>query len=221
MTADNTYFTTTGKSITLAWFRGPEYQADKLPPYTQSCIMESEVYRTIVFWNVPIWHQRTGVPYHFRWVIFPYRYDEVISYKGQSMTVQNAIKKMAVDFAANPALQRYHDRTSGADLIATFPASSNFSFVSTLGYLSRANVADTVPLYSCRNGLTDTFYRTDPAACLNFPVIRPEGYLYTRSAAGRLPLYSCFNALGHIATTRVDCEGRKMEGLLGWVRTHP
>jgi hypothetical protein len=128
---------------------------------------------------------------------------------------------MAVDFAANPALQRYHDRTSAPSWPPPLRLSSNFSLVSTLGYLSRSNVADTVPLYSWRNGLTDTFYRTDPSACLTFPVIRPEGYLFTKPAADRLPLFSCFIAVGHIASTRVDCEGPKMEGLLGWVSTHP
>lgn len=221
VTAENTYFTTSGKAITLAWFYGPEYQVDKTAPYTETCIQEQPVYRTINVWNVPMWHQRTNVAYQFRWVLFPYKYNESIVYAGKTMTVQKAIEQMAKDFAANPPLNRYYDYTTNTHLITTFTAPEHYTPLATLGYLSRAKTAGTTALYSCQNGLRDRFLRTEGTGCGGYPLVHPEGYLYTTPAAGRVPLYACLAASSHFASTRADCEGQRVEGLLGFMRGRP
>ena len=164
---------------------------------------------------MPSFLLRKGGVYRFRWVLFPYRYNENIVHNGTTMTVQKAIAQMAAEYAANPPLKRYYDHSTNSHLISTLPAPDNFKLLGTLGYLSNARRNGTTALYSCKNGLYDTFMRTESIGCSAYPLARSEGYLYTTRGTDRITLYSCLTPVNHFASTRADCEGHKTEGTVG------
>ena len=220
VTMDNTYFSTKGKSITLAWFYGPEWDADKYWPYSDTCIQEHQIYRTINVWNVPHWRQRKNVAYRFRWVMFPYRYDEVIVYGGKSMTVRDAIAKMATDYRSNLPLQRYYDYSTNTHRTTTYTVPKNFTRLATLGYLLYGKVADSIALYTCQNGRSDTFLRTDAGLLRLSPGSSRRLSLYEtgyRPDCALCLLRSEWPLRIHASRLR----GLHAEGLLGYLRKTP
>lgn len=90
---------TTSDAYTIAWFYKPAFRADVAHPRYAYTISETEVYRNIKFSNVPTFNLAPGKAYPFRYVVFPYRHDAVISGPyGANITVEETIARMKADY---------------------------------------------------------------------------------------------------------------------------
>lgn len=83
---------------TIAWFYKPGFIADVNLTGAKFAfqVLESNYFRSMKFNNNPRFNMRpdSQYVYNFRYVIFPYRYNDTINYNGTNMTVEAAIGLM-------------------------------------------------------------------------------------------------------------------------------
>jgi hypothetical protein len=90
---------TTDDAYTIAWFYKPTFRADVSHPRYAYTVSETAVYRNIKFANLPTFNIKPGKAYPFRYVVFPYRHDAVISGPyGANITVEETVARMKADF---------------------------------------------------------------------------------------------------------------------------
>lgn len=93
--------------VTLAWFYAPEtQQAINLAESGQYkrglFLLETNTYHTIKFSNGPMMTMQPGTTYNLKYVLFPYRYDDVITTKYGTKSVAETIKLMQDEFESLP-----------------------------------------------------------------------------------------------------------------------
>lgn len=96
ISVQNTGLGVSGKYATLAWFYTQPFLSDVTAWWAS--IVEGAYYDNIAFSNAPRFNYRTNVDYKFRYVVFPYRYDETINTQYGTMTVQQTIAAMREAF---------------------------------------------------------------------------------------------------------------------------
>jgi hypothetical protein len=92
ITFQNTSLGVSNNYMTIAWFYKQPFLTDRIGWYTT--ILEGEYYDNIKFTNAPRFNYRSNQLYQFRYVVFPYKYDEVITTTHGTMTVQQTIEAM-------------------------------------------------------------------------------------------------------------------------------
>jgi hypothetical protein len=97
----------------------------------------------------------------------------------------------------------------------------------TLGYIDLAPGPGKVRLHGCQllsNGAptSDRFISLD-ARCEGHYLIGTNGWLFQSPPAGVAvkPVYRCNTGTGHFASNLSNCEGYRVEGLLGYLRANP
>jgi hypothetical protein len=89
---------TANDSYTIAWFYKNALRADIEATASQYAfqVLETDYYRDMKFSNAPRFNLQpsTSKTYNFKYVIFPYRYDQTISSLYGTMTVENVIAQM-------------------------------------------------------------------------------------------------------------------------------
>jgi hypothetical protein len=73
-----------------------------------------------------------------------------------------------------------------------------------------------VPLFECRVGGHNLLSLDQ--GCERLPPLGPVGYISTTPAPGTVALYRCILPVNgdHFVSSRADCEGQHLEGLLGY-----
>jgi hypothetical protein len=82
--------------ITVAGFQDLQFASDKTADSNQW--VQQSYYHTMNFYFAPSFTFRSNVNYHFRYVVFPFRFDEVISTKYGSLTVAQTISAMRAEY---------------------------------------------------------------------------------------------------------------------------
>jgi hypothetical protein len=83
--------------VTIAWFYSPEFVSPHSHDLLQ--VSETEVYHQIKMTNVHLAAFQPGKLYRFGYVIFPYRYDEMVSSKFGKLSVRDTIQRMGAAFS--------------------------------------------------------------------------------------------------------------------------
>ncbi|WP_329047713.1 cutinase family protein [Amycolatopsis sp. NBC_01488] len=113
-------------------------------------------------------------------------------------------------------LARYSNGADHYSAVGSVPAGYRFEL--PLGLLDRVQDPGTVALMACMSG-SDEFLSTDPN-CEGQAKVAALGYLYQTPPASQpaLPLYRCqVTGTGeHFDSTTSDCEGQRVEHLLGY-----
>lgn len=89
----------TNDPITIAWFYSPEFKLDITDSGYAFKVDETDFFRAIKFTNAPTFLIRQNKWYGFKYVIFPFRYNEVINTPLYGTdTVEGIIQKMRLQF---------------------------------------------------------------------------------------------------------------------------
>lgn len=118
-------------------------------------------------------------------------------------------------------LSRYVN-AAGDHVVTTQVAPPGAHFENSLGLMAPAGAADTVTIYSCRNGAIDYFLALQ-ADCAGYTVLGAIGQLYRSppAGAGTHAVYACAIAgRSHFASHDADCEGQTVVGPLGYARAY-
>ncbi|HEV3245453.1 MAG TPA: peptidoglycan-binding domain-containing protein [Candidatus Paceibacterota bacterium] len=90
--------------VTIAWFYAPETQQALDPTWVDYGLQISDtaVYHQIKMSNVPALTLQPNNIYKFRYVVFPFRYDEMVNSKFGTLSVEDTIARMRAEYE-NPA----------------------------------------------------------------------------------------------------------------------
>lgn len=91
---------TQNDNYTIAWFYSPEFKEDIVQGGYG--VHESAAFGSIKFTNQPIFNIKTNKIYRFKYVIFPYKYSDVIQTQFGQLSVLNVIEKLRAEYLKNP-----------------------------------------------------------------------------------------------------------------------
>lgn len=89
---------TVNDAYTIAWFYKPTFRSDISWPNYGYTVSEQDIYRVIKFANLPTFNMQPGKQYNFKYVVFPYKYNEVINSPYGTMTVESVISNMKLAY---------------------------------------------------------------------------------------------------------------------------
>jgi len=85
-------------AITISWFYKPNFRTAIAMPGYGYTISEQAITRTLKFSNLPTFNLQPGVTYQFKYVIFPFRYDEVIASPYGTKPVKDVIASIKLAY---------------------------------------------------------------------------------------------------------------------------
>jgi hypothetical protein len=91
---------TQNDNYTIAWFYSPEFKEDIVQGGYG--VHESAAFGSIKFTNQPIFNIKTNKIYRFKYVIFPYKYSDVIQTQFGQLSVLNVIEKLRAEYLKTP-----------------------------------------------------------------------------------------------------------------------
>jgi hypothetical protein len=159
--------------------------------------------------------------YRYRYVIFPYKYNDTITITRNGIAVSKQVREHIADMRAeylgsnhvaglsDQKLVRWSSPVLGKHRASVLPVPSEFTNKEAWWAVLSAPSASpaTTALYEC-NYRQHSFVSTDPD-CEGQRSLGAAGYLYATPQPDSTPIYRCStaDASDHIITTRSDCEG--------------